>query len=242
MNKNSGLTLIELIAVLVIMGIIASIATFYISNSISNARLEADQLSVIAINEAVSYYNINNYQAPINELELTDEEIIQLLVEDGFLSNIVIAQSNNASIAWDDEISSFHLVIDNIEVPLSPYGDTFEEIAPQIISDIQQKFEDDGVYGRSWGDYRYTDVGLDPADWDHPILHITYTPSGSSLKIEPEDGYEFIVDSLDGDPVVIKSVYNWNVIYNDLDGLWYYHSIDESNLINIDTLIVQQTI
>jgi len=45
--------------------------------------------------------------------------------------------------------------------PLTIYGDTFSEITPNIISDIQDNFEEYGSYGRTWGDYRYTDLGLE---------------------------------------------------------------------------------
>ena len=116
---------------------------------------------------------------------------------------------------------------------LTSLGSTFEEISSAIISLMQTL-----GYGRTWGDYRYTDLGLDPEEWTEAIEHIYYKPGGSTLAIEPEDGYTFIVTDSDGNTRELSSTLNWNLIYNDLDGNWYYHTIDEDNIIDISTLQV----
>lgn len=241
MLDKKGLTLIELIAVLVILGIIAATATFLIGNTVSNARLLADQQLVSNLNSAISFYDVNNPENPISALDLTDEEKFSLLVDAGYLSSTPDLQSNDSILNWDSETSVYRLNVEGEDLPLSPYGDTFDEIAPEIISDMQEVLADTGSYGRTWGDYRYTDLGLDPDDWDHFILHILYKPSGSELRLDVEDGYSFIFEKTDGTEVTIKSTTNWSIMYSDLDGLWYYHAIDPSNVIDISTLVVQLT-
>ncbi len=138
----------------------------------------------------------------------------------------------------DSLIETTNNTDDDLE-PASPYGDTLSEIAPSIINDMQEKLSSTGSYGRSWGKYRYTDLGLDPENWDEAIMHIHYKPSGSSLFLRPEDGYGFTVYNFDNDEFSLDSTYNWNLIYSDIDGNWYFHSITESNIIDINTLVVE---
>ena len=238
MLSKKGVTLIELIAVVVIIGILAAVGVVLIGNLIKNTRLKADQATVEALNIAVSYYDVTNPTTPIGDSGLNEQEIIDLLVSEGFLYKAPILQSNDSVLTFDLVNDIFQLSIDNVIIPLSPYGNTFDEIAPQIISDIQDKYANTGSYGRTWGDYKYTDIGLDPDDWDEPILHIIYKPSGSVLRLEPEDGYTFVVEKISGQIVAISSASNWDILYNDLDGKWYYHSIDPAKEIDITTLVV----
>ncbi|ADO84339.1 type IV pilin protein [Ilyobacter polytropus] len=124
---------------------------------------------------------------------------------------------------------------------LTSLGSTFEEISSAIISLMETLVMETGKYGRTWGDYRYTDLGLDPEEWAEAIDHIYYKPSGSTLLIEPEDGYTFIVTDSDGNTRELSSTLNWNLIYDDSDGNWYYHTVDEDNIIDISTLQVVES-
>ena len=124
---------------------------------------------------------------------------------------------------------------------LTSLGSTFDDISEAMISLMETLVMETGKYGRTWGDYRYTDLGLDPEEWAEAIDHIYYKPGGSTLAIEPEDGYTFIVTDSDGDTRELSSTLNWNLIYNDLDGNWYYHYIDEDNIIDISTLQVVES-
>ncbi|MBI9009098.1 MAG: type II secretion system protein [Tenericutes bacterium] len=241
MRNNKAVTIIELIAVLVILGIIAGISVFLIGRTINSARLLADQQLVNNLNSAISFYDVEHSTNTIAESGLTDAEVFSLLVDNGYLSSTPTLSSNDSVLTWDSVNEVYKLSVGGEVLPLSPYGDTFEEIAPEIISDMQEKLADTGTYGRTWGDYRYTDLGLDPEDWDHFILHILYKPSGSSLRLDVEDGYQFVFETISGTVIVVKSTMNWSLIYSDLDGLWYYHSIDPANEIDINTLIVELT-
>lgn len=241
MLNKKGLTIIELIAILVVLGIIATISMPLISNVIQNSRIKADQLSLDSLNSAVSYYNVNNSNNPLGEQDLTEEEIIELLVENLFLSSTPNIQAIDAAFIWSSEDSVFRLEVEGETLPLSPYGDTYDEITPEIISDMQEYYNENDSYARTWGDYRYTDLGLDPDDWSEPILHISYTPSGSQLRLSIEDGYEAVFELTSGEIYVLPSTYNYSIIYNDLDGEWYYHTIDSEKEIKIDTLQIRIT-
>lgn len=237
--NNKGITIIELIAILVILGILSTIAFFTVGNIINNSKLKTDTLTLNSINTAVSYYNLNNLDEPINGENLTEEAIFNLLVSESYLLAFPTLQSDNASFVWSTEDSTFRIRSGEDLLPLSPYGDTFEEIAPKIIEDIHENYLNKGKYGRTWGDYRYTDVGLNPEDWSNPILHLYYVVSGSTLRINIESGYEAVFEKSTGEVYVLPSSRNYSIIYNDLDGLWYYHKIEDANQIDVTTLEIR---
>ncbi|MDD3520380.1 MAG: type II secretion system protein, partial [Actinomycetota bacterium] len=65
-------------------------------------------------------------------------------------------------------------------------------------------------------------------------------PSGSVLRISPEEGYSFIVEDMEGNIRVLSHTLNWDLIYNAQDENWYYRSISEGNIIDITTFEIQQ--
>lgn len=241
MRNKKAVTLIELLAVTVILGIIALVSIVLIGNLLENTRLKADQRTIENINYAISNYDVDHPEDPLSEKGFSVDEMLTFIVDEGYLSHYPILQSKNSEFIWDSELKVIKVYINDVAIALSPYGDTFEEIAPEIIDDMKEKVLTTGSYGRTWGDYRYTDLGLDPEDWDKFILHVLYKPSGSTLRLDIEPGYQFVFDTTSGTTVVIRSNFNWSIIYNDLDEKWYYHSIDPVKEIDINTLIIELT-
>ena len=93
---------------------------------------------------------------------------------------------------------------------------------------------------RNWGEFAYTDLGLDPQDWQDPIAHIYYKPGGSLFRLRPEEGYVFVVNDINGNSRTLSYSLNWDLLYNAVDDKWYYHSISEANVIDISTLEVKR--
>jgi prepilin-type N-terminal cleavage/methylation domain-containing protein len=239
--SKKGVTLFELLAVIVVLGIISIVAVVTIGNLLDRTRLKADQKSIINLNIATRYYGLESNRELIFDVTKPDTDKILVLVEEGFLSVFVSPQSKDAHFMWDEVLKSWFLIINNEIISLSPYGNTHLEITPHIISDIQTFYQENNRYARTWGDYRYTDLGLDPTLWKEPILHILYTPSGSNLFLKPEEGFQFSVWNSKGDLFFMRSSFNWNLIYNDLDGKWYFHRILAENEIDITTLVVEKS-
>jgi len=59
-KKQKGMTLVELLAVIVILGIVAAIGTIAIGNIIENSREEAKVRTVEMIEEAAKMYYLDN--------------------------------------------------------------------------------------------------------------------------------------------------------------------------------------
>lgn len=85
-RNQKGLTLIELLAVLVIVGIIAAIAIPAISGTIEKSKTKADTASQLMIQEAALRYVIELDTEPADGTTYTQET----LVTAGYLNKIII--------------------------------------------------------------------------------------------------------------------------------------------------------
>lgn len=124
--------------------------------------------------------------------------------------------------------------------PITPIGSTFTEISSNIIQLLDSYYEKNGKYARSWGDYTFTDIGLDPSLWQNALNGIIYKPVGNRLNISPDTGYVFYVQDMKGTVKTLTPELNWNLVYSLKDKTWYYHNTSSGNEINIATLKVEK--
>ncbi|MBW2038436.1 MAG: prepilin-type N-terminal cleavage/methylation domain-containing protein [Deltaproteobacteria bacterium] len=124
--------------------------------------------------------------------------------------------------------------------PLTSLGSTFKEISTGMIDLIEGFYKKRGRYPRSWGDYRFTDIGLDPDEWSKGYNGIIYSPVGNRMQIKPEEGCTFYVTDLKGKERRLPWSYKWNLVYSVENKQWYYHSTKKGNEIDISTLRVIQ--
>ncbi len=123
--------------------------------------------------------------------------------------------------------------------PLTPLGSTFSEITGNLVSLTQSFFDAAGKWPRSFGDYRYTDIGLDPADWSGVAYDgVVYGAGGNRISIKSGSGWQISVTGLDGVNRVLNP--SWNIWYDMATAQWYYHDITPSEKIDIGTLKVKQ--
>lgn len=235
-KTNSGFTLIELIVVIAILSILALISVASILGTVEEAKISADKATLRTLNNVTTMYKLesNNFDSDVFSGISEDENRILRLVDDGYLQNEISPQQNDASFQWEINDQTWRIYINNVIVPLSPLGSDFNEISTGMIAKILQKKNDTGSYGRSWGDFRYSDLGLDPEDWKEPIAHLNYMPSGSDLLINPEEGYRIKFQFNTGQTITGNRAYN--IIFDTINEIWYYHKILPGNEIDIDTL------
>jgi len=240
-KNEKAFTLIELIVVIAILGILVSIAVPRVFGFIERARISADQASIRILNDVTTLYAIQKLksQADIFEEFNTDDERILKLVDEGYFDSLVSPQSEGADFVWMIEKQLWVIINNDIMIPLSPLGSSFEEISLGMIELIDQNFVDKGSYGRSWGDYKYTDIGLDPEDWEIPIVHIYFKPVGDRVLVRPEEGYKFFVEDLNGNVKELTNRSNHNLVYSAPNQTWYYHSKLQGNEIDITTLKIE---
>lgn len=239
-NKK-GFTLIELIVVVAILMIVGAIAVPRISGLINDAKIASDKVTVKTLNSVTTMY-FTSKQTSYNDIFEgfnTDKLRMSELVNEGFLNNIPQPKSKEAEFVWLIENQLWTLFKGETTIPLSPLGSSFDEISPAIINKINELFINKGKYGKDWGEAKFTDIGLNPEDWKDPIGHIYYKPAGRLLRISPEEGYKFVVKDLNGSTKELTYRFNWDLIYNNDDQKWYYHSVVENQIIDINTFEIK---
>lgn len=104
--SKKGFTLIELIVVIAILGVLALIAIPQVFGFLSASRISVDQASIRTLNSMTALYRISN---PTPDFFMdglqSNEELLELLVDDNYLNSTVEPQSKDAEFAWivDDE-------------------------------------------------------------------------------------------------------------------------------------------
>ncbi len=229
-----GFTLIELVVSVLIVGLLAAIAipTFLGSRERANS---ADCLVARGYAERANRVHALLHGRPAMDFEpLVDEHLIDDMP----------SCPSGGTYSWSevDGVPVLHCSVHapgGSQTPLSPLGSTFTEISAGFIKLIDDYYATHGRYPRSWGDYRYTDIGLDLTDWGAAIDHVLYQPTGNRLQVKPEPGFVMEVTSLSGTTLTLTSGTNWNLVYDNARGQWFFKSNTAGNEIDISTLVIR---
>jgi prepilin-type N-terminal cleavage/methylation domain-containing protein len=241
LKNKKGFTLVELIIVIAVLAVLAAIVTPLTVNAVERSKTAADQATLSALNTTTLKYGLdeNKLGGDIFAGFNTDQARMQELVDKGFLSAAVAPQHAGTAFLWQSAQQKWAFADSATTPPLTSLGSSFTEISNAMIDLITQRYISMGRYGRNWGDYAYTDLGLKPSDWANPVLHIYFKPGGSLLRIRPEQGYTFYIKDLQGNTKKLPYSYSWDLIHDAQDNKWYYHSVAAANLIDISTLEIK---
>jgi len=118
------------------------------------------------------------------------------------------------------------------EAGLSP----IDRILRDFQARIQAYYNKYGHWPRSWGDYRFTDLGLNPADWKGPVDGIYWNPNGQYIGLgnKKGDNLQIYVTDLEGNR--IKLYDGWNIWCSGTT--CYYHTVAPGNEVDISTIEV----
>lgn len=122
--KHNGVTLTELLVVVVLMGIIATIGVVVIGNLISNTEIKAYEKTVDALNDATNNYVLWDQistQDVFEGLE-TNSQRIETLFSQGYITK-VIQPNTPYSFVWDIDSQLWVLSSEEIVVSVSVSAD-----------------------------------------------------------------------------------------------------------------------
>lgn len=111
-----------------------------------------------------------------------------------------------------------------------------------ILADFRQRMLDyyssRDRWPRSWGDYRFTDIGLDPADWSEPVEGVVWNPNGSRIGLAnvAGDAIQLYVTDLNGNRLQVYD--GWSIWCPVLEEVCYYHTIAPGNEVDLRSLEV----
>jgi len=255
-RKQSGFTLVELMVVVAIIGILTAIAVPYYHNYKKTACDQAALADLHNVKAAVQKYLADEtlkgtivatdvaaavsavladttgtygYPGPTTKCAVT-------LTSRGTLVTAKTSQGTEQGVkGWTVDMAGGLGATAS-----SSGGSTFSNITTDLVSRIKDFYTQNGRYPRTWGDYRFYDLGLNPADYAQPIEGLYYRPSGSTVLVSPAEGTQLTMQSLDGRTLSLTPNLNWNLVYDVPGDQWYYHSKDPTNAIHIETLKITQ--
>ena len=112
------------------------------------------------------------------------------------------------------------------------------QIAADFLKRMQDFHEETGHWPRSWGDYKFTDLGLDPAEWAGAIEGVYWNPNGDKIGLANRagDDIQIYVNDLDGNRLHLYD--NWNIWCVAGSARCYYHSLAPENEVDIESLSI----
>ncbi len=239
-KRKNGFTIIELLIVIAILSILAALSIPRFLHVLKSKQAAECAMSRIKTQNA-EWQNVIDRGMPSQNV---DE-----LMQRGYLESYPLCPANGVYM-WINEATdgnpfrnlgcSLHYFPSNLVSTslLTPLGSTFEEISSNFIKLLTDYYNQNGKYAKSFGDYVFTDLGLNPSDWQNAVSGIIYKPVGNRLNISPAPGYVFYVNDVKGLERTLTPEMSWNLVYSLKDSSWYFHSSNPGSEINISTLRV----
>lgn len=242
-EQLTGFTLIEVVMVMVLLGLLATVAIPKYYDLQNDANTAAEKGVAGAVRAGVHTYFAKNrtYPATLDSAtpavcSATNKCFDAVLDQNGITSSWI----KTDSLSYQSPAGNTYIYKPGEGSFLSsstPLGSTFSEITGNMIELTQSFYDANGKWPRSFGDYRYTDLGLVPADWSGVVYDgLIYGTGGSRVSIKPGAGWTITVMGLDGVNRVLKASTGWNLWYDMTTSQWYYHDMTPSQSIDISTM------
>lgn len=140
-SYRNAFTFIELIIVIAVLAILASVSIPVFSGMIERSRLSADQASVNNLNRITSIYRMGiSSNDPFDDPGSASVYLMEQLVASGYLNETYVAQTKDAEIKCFADLGRWHLT----------FNDSFYRIS---VSDGVKFDTSGGLAGRIWGSY-----------------------------------------------------------------------------------------
>jgi Flp pilus assembly pilin Flp len=117
---------------------------------------------------------------------------------------------------------------------------SMESIAIGLVGDfinrINAYYAQHGRWPRSWNPYRFTDIGLDPADWSGLVGGLHWTPNGDKIGYGTVAGDPYIVYITNLAGQRLRLYDSWNIWCVAASQKCYYKTVAPQNEVDMSTL------
>lgn len=111
---KKGFTMIEMLIVLTVLLILSALIVPQVVNAIESSKVTADQANVRTLNTVTALYRSKDLESdPFNDESISNTDLIEVLVTNGFLSTIIEPKSKDASFNWLINDKKWALIIAN---------------------------------------------------------------------------------------------------------------------------------
>ena len=101
-QNTRGLTLIELLIAVVVLGVVAAISIISVGNIVENTRVRADEANAITLNQATRLYKLSNPNSTVFlDQTQTSESLIQYLHTQNFLRDLITPLASDGFFTYD---------------------------------------------------------------------------------------------------------------------------------------------
>jgi Flp pilus assembly pilin Flp len=110
----------------------------------------------------------------------------------------------------------------------------------EIIADFQARilayYQKNGHWPRTFSPYNFTDIGLNPDDWNRPVNGLYFSPHGSEVGIanHKNDNIQVYVNDVNGR--TLKLYDGWGIWCPVNKPTCYYHTVAPGNEVDIGTI------
>jgi len=163
----------------------------------------------------------------------------QALVEYGLiLSLVVLAVLVVISVFGSQIAQQFNTIVNALS------GKTAApSTVPAISSDYMRRtlayYQAKGRWPPTWGDQRFTELGLNPADWTGLVAGISWNPNGELIGLGNRAGDTTQVYVRDTGGNLLQLYDSWNIWCVASSGKCYYHNYPGGTEVNLNTVEIR---
>ena len=115
---------------------------------------------------------------------------------------------------------------------------SIQSIAQDFMSRTLIYHQSTGGWPPTWGNGRFTALGLNPADYQNPVNGILWNPNGQNIGLANASGDNLQVYVKDTNGNLLHLYDGWNIWCDAATGNCYFHTMGSGVQVDLSTVVV----